>query len=64
VSARLSGAELAAYRQEHAGPVLKSFAEWLAEEAPRVLPKSKIGEAREKAKNGETPRAHALGGAR
>jgi transposase len=41
----LSGAELAAYRQEHAGPVLKSFAEWLAEEAPRVLPKSKIGEA-------------------
>jgi transposase len=36
---------LAAYRQEHAGPVLKSFADWLAEEVPRVLPKNKIGEA-------------------
>jgi transposase len=41
----LSGTDLAAYRQEHAGPVLKSFADWLAEEVPRVLPKSKIGEA-------------------
>jgi transposase len=41
----LSGADLADYREEHAGPVLKSFAEWLAEEVPRVLPKSKIGEA-------------------
>jgi len=40
-----SGAELAAYRQEHAGPVLKSFADWLAEEVPRALPKSKMGEA-------------------
>ncbi len=41
----LTGAELAAYRQAHAGPVLKSFAQWLAEEVPRLLPKSKIGEA-------------------
>jgi transposase len=41
----LAGAALAAYRQEHAGPVLKSFADWLAEEVPRALPKSKIGEA-------------------
>jgi len=41
----LSGAELAAYRQEHAGPVLKSFADWLAAEVPRALPKSKMGEA-------------------
>jgi hypothetical protein len=41
----LSGADLAAYRQEHAGPVLSAFAQWLAEEVPRVLPKSKIGEA-------------------
>jgi transposase len=36
---------LTAYRQQHAGPVLKSFADWLAEEVPRVLPKNKIGEA-------------------
>src|SRR5262249_59077277 len=41
----LTGAALAAYRREHAGPVLKSFADWLAEEVPRALPKSKIGEA-------------------
>ena len=41
----LAGADLAAYRQEHAGPVLKPFADWLAEEVPRALPKSKIGEA-------------------
>jgi transposase len=41
----LHDAELAAYRQEHSGPLLKSFADWLAEEVPRVLPKSKIGEA-------------------
>jgi transposase len=41
----LAGPELAAYRQEHAGPVLQSFAGWLAEEVPRALPKSKIGEA-------------------
>jgi transposase len=41
----LAGAELATYRQEHAGPILQSFADWLAEEVPRALPKSKIGEA-------------------
>jgi transposase len=41
----LQGAELAGYRQERAGPVLKAFADWLAEEVPRALPKSKIGEA-------------------
>jgi transposase len=41
----LIGADLAAYRREHAGPVLQSFADWLAAEVPRVLPKSKIGEA-------------------
>jgi hypothetical protein len=41
----LTATDLAAYRQEQAGPVLRSFAEWLAAEVPRVLPKSKIGEA-------------------
>jgi transposase len=41
----LQGAELAAYRQERAGPVLQGFADWLAQEVPRALPKSKIGEA-------------------
>jgi len=40
-----SGVDRAAYRQEHAGPVLDAFAAWLAQEVPRVLPKSKIGEA-------------------
>jgi transposase len=39
------GADLAAYRQEHSRPLLRSFADWLAEEVPRALPKSKIGEA-------------------
>jgi len=42
---KLTGTDLAAYRREHAGPVLQSFADWLAQEGPRVLPKSKIGEA-------------------
>ncbi len=42
---QLQGPALAAYRQEHSGPLLQSFAEWLAKEVPRVLPKSKIGEA-------------------
>jgi transposase len=42
---KLTGAELAAYRQQQAGPVLQSFADWLAHEVPRVLPKIKIGEA-------------------
>jgi transposase len=41
----LAGTDLAAYRRQHAGPVLHSFADWLAAEVPRVLPKSKIGEA-------------------
>ncbi|MGE3806411.1 MAG: IS66 family transposase [Gemmataceae bacterium] len=42
---QLCDAELAVYRQEHARPLLQSFANWLAEEVPRALPKSKIGEA-------------------
>jgi transposase len=41
----LTGAALAAYRQQHAGPVLATFVAWLAEQRPRVLPKSAIGEA-------------------
>jgi transposase len=41
----LSGEELTAHRQEHARPLLQSFADWLAKEVPRALPKSKIGEA-------------------
>jgi hypothetical protein len=41
----LAGTDLAAYRREYTGPVLQSFADWLAQEVPRVLPKSKIGEA-------------------
>jgi transposase len=41
----LTGADLAAYRQEHAGPILQAFADWLAQEVPWALPKSKIGEA-------------------
>jgi transposase len=41
----LAGAALAAYRRERAGPVLKSFADWLAEEVPKPPPKSKIAEA-------------------
>jgi hypothetical protein len=39
------GAALAAYRQQHAAPILSAFADWLAEQWPRVLPKSAIGEA-------------------
>ncbi len=42
---KLAGADLAAYRREHAGPVLAAFADWLAEQRPRVLPKSAVGEA-------------------
>jgi transposase len=42
---KLTEADLAAYRCEHAGPVLAAFADWLAEQRPRVLPKSAIGEA-------------------
>jgi hypothetical protein len=41
---KLTGTDLAAYRQEQAGPVLQSFADWLAHEVPPVLPKSRIGE--------------------
>lgn len=41
----LVGVDLAAYRREHVGGVLEAFGMWLAEHAPRVLPKSKIGEA-------------------
>lgn len=41
----LLGAERAAYRQEHARPLLDDFAIWLAHEVPRALPKSKLGEA-------------------
>jgi hypothetical protein len=39
------GADLSAHRQEHAGPILAAFADWLAEQAPRVLPKSATGQA-------------------
>jgi transposase len=42
---RLAGPVLAVYRQAHAGPVLTAFGAWLAEQAPRVLPKSAIGQA-------------------
>ena len=42
---KLTGADLAAYRQEHAGPVLVALADWLADQRPGVLPKSAIGEA-------------------
>src|SRR5262249_43958024 len=41
----LTGAALAAYRQEHAGPILVAVADWRAEQRQRVLPKSAIGEA-------------------
>jgi transposase len=41
----VTGAALAAHRQQHAAPVLAAFADWLAGQAPRVLPKSTIGEA-------------------
>jgi len=42
---KLTGADLAGCRQHHAGPILIAFADWLAEQRPRVLPKSAIGEA-------------------
>jgi len=41
----LTGAALAVYRQQHSGPVLVALADWLADQRPRVLPKSLIGEA-------------------
>jgi Transposase IS66 family len=40
----LAGNDLVAYRKDHAGPILAAFADWLAEQRPRVLPKSTIGE--------------------
>jgi transposase len=42
---KLTGIDLAAYRLQHARPVLAVFADWLVEQRPRVLPKSAIGEA-------------------
>ena len=41
----LTGAERATHRQQHSAPVLAAFGDWLAEQRPRVLPKSTIGEA-------------------
>ena len=41
----ITGTALAAHRQEHAASILGAFADWLAEQTPRVLPKSAIGEA-------------------
>jgi transposase len=41
----LTGSNLATYRHQFAGPVLTAFASWLADQRPRVLPKSSIGEA-------------------
>src|SRR5689334_18123212 len=41
----MTGAALAAYRRQHAGPILVAFADWLAARRPQVLPKSLIGEA-------------------
>lgn len=42
---KLTDDELVACRRERAGPILDEFADWLAKEVPKVLPKSKIGEA-------------------
>ncbi len=47
----ITGAALAGRRQQHAAPLLTAFADWLAEQGPRVLPKSAIGEAVTYAKN-------------
>jgi hypothetical protein len=41
----ITGAALQELRRRRAAPVLQSFADWLIEEVPKVLPKSKIGEA-------------------
>jgi transposase len=41
----LTAAELADHRQTRAGPLLANFADWLAAQVPRAIPKSKIGEA-------------------
>jgi transposase len=37
--------ELLMHRRRRAGPILEEFGAWVAEQVPRVLPKSKIGEA-------------------
>ena len=42
---KLTGDAVVAYRRQRAGPILAAFAEWLAAEVPRALPKSKYGEA-------------------
>jgi transposase len=41
----VAGAALATHRRQRAAPILAAFADWLAEQAPRVLPKSPMGEA-------------------
>ena len=42
---KLTDDALVACRRERAGPILNEFADWLAKEVPKLLPKSKIGEA-------------------
>jgi hypothetical protein len=42
---KVTGTDLTAYRRERAGPIMAALANWLAEQRPRVLPKSSIGEA-------------------
>ncbi len=42
---KLSDDALVVCRRERAGPILDEFANWIAEQVPKVLPKSKIGEA-------------------
>lgn len=41
----ITGDALQELRRQRAGPILQSFADWLAEEVPKVPPKSKIAEA-------------------
>jgi len=41
----MGDAERVAYRQQHARPLLTSFARWLQEQRAMVLPKSPIGQA-------------------
>lgn len=43
--ASLVGDARAAYRRQHAAPLLAGFADWLAALRPRALPKSPLGEA-------------------
>jgi transposase len=42
---QLVGAALTAYRRDQAQPLIEQFENWLVEEVPKTLPKSKIGEA-------------------